>query len=169
MKIHPLFSSHQNPPTYLFRNAFAHKPPPPPPLYKCIIHSFIHSFTYLIWTYFTPNSDETMQHFKVRNILMMDLFLTHSFLLHKMLIDGLESCELIMDYCDVLSTDLWSLSTSQMVWGWINVQLISIFGWTIYSLSSFTENREDRGTAQAFKEAVCTYNKQHIIICWCGH
>ncbi len=42
---------------------------------------------------------------------MMDLFLkTHSFSLHKMLIDGLEWCGLLVDYCDVFISCLDSHS-----------------------------------------------------------
>ncbi len=42
---------------------------------------------------------------------MMDLFLkTHSFSLNKMLIDGLEWCGLLVDYCDVFISCLDSHS-----------------------------------------------------------
>ncbi len=52
------------------------------------------------------------QWFKVKNILIMDLFLTNMQLFfNKMLIDGLDSCELLVDYCDVfiscLNSNFW--------------------------------------------------------------
>ncbi len=86
---------------------------------------------------------------------MIDLFLTNS--LHKTLIDGLEWCGLLVDYCDVLSA-VWTLiltapiycrgSTGEqvkfcsfsltlinkqshllhwMAWGWVNYQQMFIF------------------------------------------
>ncbi len=52
------------------------------------------------------------QWFKVKNILIVDLFLTNMQLFfNKMLIDGLDSCELLVDYCDVfiscLNSNFW--------------------------------------------------------------
>ncbi len=47
--------------------------------------------------------------FEVKNALMMDLFLaSSSFSLDKMLINGLEWCGLLVDYCDVFIT-VWTL------------------------------------------------------------
>ncbi len=40
----------------------------------------------------------------------MDWFQAHSFLLHKMLIDGLKLCELLVYYCDVFISCLNSHS-----------------------------------------------------------
>ncbi len=44
--------------------------------------------------------------FKVKNALMMDLFLRNT----QMVIDGLESCGLLVDYCDVFISCLDSHS-----------------------------------------------------------
>ncbi len=86
---------------------------------------------------------------------MIDLFLTNS--LHKTLIDGLEWCGLLVDYCDVLSA-VWTLILTApiycrgptgeqvkfcsfsltlinkqshllhwMAWGWVNYQQMFIF------------------------------------------
>ncbi len=93
----------------------------------------------------------------VKNHLDGFVFLqTCRFSLHKMLPDGLESCELLVDYCDVCHADgthslqrihWWASDvklnfsksvpmkkqthTSWMAWGWVNNQQIFIFGWTI--------------------------------------
>ncbi len=93
------------------------------------------------------------QRFKVKRVLMMDLFITNiwSFSLHMMLIDGLEWCGLLWCFYQLFGLSFWwhpftaedplvsmqhfsksdeetSSSTSQIS---VNLQQIFIFGWTI--------------------------------------
>ncbi len=89
----------------------------------------------------------------------MDSFIKNNLSVHKTLTDGLELCQLLVNYCDVLSA-VWTLiltapihcrgsllvskwflhicsneetnsNTYWMAWGWVNFQQIFIFGWII--------------------------------------
>ncbi len=90
---------------------------------------------------------------------MMDLFIISSFSLHKMLIEGLESCGLLWCFYQLFGLSFWrhpftaddplvsrrcnatflqiysdeetNSFISWMAWGRVNFQRISIFGWTI--------------------------------------
>ncbi len=103
---------------------------------------------YWLWTRILARSDGFM--------LMMDLFLTNT-QLHKTLIDGLEWCGLLVDYCDVFISCLDSHSDgthslqrihcwasdimlhfyksvpmkNKLVWGQVKFQQMLIFGWAI--------------------------------------
>ncbi len=90
--------SHQNPATYLFRAVLACK--------RC-----------LICADFSPDSDRPLFHWKKRyyglyfsNGFEVKNRQTRSFWLHEMLIDGLEWCGLLADYCDVFISCLDSNS-----------------------------------------------------------
>ncbi len=88
-------------------------------IYKniCLEHLFLRC---LICAYFSPDSDETTFSLREALLWIIDYFgrsswwicfsQTHSFSLHKMLIDGLEWCGLLMDYCDVFISCLDSHS-----------------------------------------------------------
>ncbi len=149
---------HQNPATYLFRAVLA--------CIRC-----------LICADFSPDSDQTTFHWRKHyyglwtrilagsNGLNFEVktswWICFSFCLLKMLIDGLEWCGLLVDYCDVFISCLdshsdgthslqsircWASdgmlhfsksdeetnsSTSWMTWGWAHFQQMFIFGWTI--------------------------------------
>ncbi len=129
------------------------------PVYKQKQWEDYRGWTFSLWikdSYFGQN-----QWFAF-NVLMMDLIVTNtSVSLNKVLIDGLEWCGLLVDYCDVFNScldshsdgthslqrihcwasgvmlspnPLWwrkNSSTSWMTWGQVHSQLIFIFGLTI--------------------------------------
>ncbi len=64
--------------------------------------------------------------YKHRNILMMNELQTHSFSLHKTLFDGLASCGLRMDYCDVLISCLDSPSNGTHSLQRIHMNMITL-------------------------------------------
>ncbi len=152
MKKTHCYLSQQNPLTYLW-TVFACK--------QC-----------LICTYFSPDSDKINFSMKKAMLWIENSYLcrsndlplkmsswwicflqTHSFLLHKMLIDGLDLCGLLVDYCDVFVSShsdgthslpkihWWAshvmlnfLKSVETNFGWPDTKFyqIFIFGLTIY-------------------------------------
>ncbi len=97
--------SHQHPPTYLFR------------IFETFLLRIFACKQCLICPYFSPDSEEktfslekAILWFEVKNVLILNLLQTCTFLFHMMLIDGLESCGLLVDYCDVFISCLESHS-----------------------------------------------------------
>ncbi len=98
----------------------------------------------LFCAYFSPDSEETTFSWEKAILWMKNLYshkatvsslndefvyYKHSFLLHKMLIDGLK-CELIVDYCDVFISCLTSHSDGthslQRIHWWVSDVLLNL-------------------------------------------
>ncbi len=125
-KSSPVVFSHQNPPAYLFRT---------------VLDCFC---LWSICAYFSPDSDEMIS-LEEAILWIEDLYFSQKqqfeacwwisykhggFLLHKTLIDGLESCGLFVNYCNAFINCLNSLSDGthslQRIGWWANFQQFSI-------------------------------------------